>query len=181
MIEVVVVGLGVAPPSNSPLLLLKERDGDRVLPIGIGPLEAQAIAMPLQGVRPPRPMTHDVFVDVIATLGGHLRRVEVTTLKDNTFFARVIVEQTGREQTIDIRPSDAIALAVRTETPIFVAEAVLDAAGLLAGKPADEVGEPSSATEQGEVDESKLTPFKEFIDTLDLDDLGPGSGESRPS
>jgi bifunctional DNase/RNase len=181
MIEVVVVGLGVAPPSNSPLLLLKERDGDRVLPIGIGPLEAQAIAMPLQGVQPPRPMTHDVFVDVIATLGGHLRRVEVTTLKDNTFFARVILEQTGREQTIDIRPSDAIALAVRTETPIFVAEAVLDTAGLLAGKPAEDVGEPSSATEQGEVDESKLTPFKEFIDTLDLDDLGPGSGENRPS
>ena len=72
MIEVVVAGLGIAPPSSTPLLLLKERDGERMVPIGIGPLEAQAIAMPLQGVRPTRPMTHDVFVDVIASLGGHV-------------------------------------------------------------------------------------------------------------
>jgi bifunctional DNase/RNase len=178
MIEVVVVGLGVAPPSNSPLLLLREREGERVLPIGIGPLEAQAIAMPLQGVRPPRPMTHDVFVEVITTLGGHLRRVELTALQDNTFYARAILEQTGQEQSIDIRPSDAIALAVRTETPILVSEDVLDAAGLVAGKPAEEdEGGTAAPSEPGEVDESKLTPFKEFIDTLDLDDLGPGSGE----
>jgi bifunctional DNase/RNase len=120
MIEVLVAGLGMARPSSSPLLLLKERDGERVLPIGIGPLEAHAIAMPLQGVRPPRPMTHDVFAEVIADLGGQLRRVEITDLTDNTFHARLMVDQVGTEHTIDIRPSDAVALAVRTETPIYV-------------------------------------------------------------
>ena len=85
MIEVVVAGIGIAPPSSTPLLLLKEREGDRVLPVGIGPLEAQAIAMPLQGVQPPRPMTHDVFIEVIARLGGHLRRVELTTWRTTPF------------------------------------------------------------------------------------------------
>jgi bifunctional DNase/RNase len=179
MIEVVVAGLGIVPPSNSPLLLLKERDGERVLAVGIGPLEAQAIAMPLQGVHPPRPLTHDVFVDVIVCLGGHLRRVEVTSLTDNTFYARVILDQAGREQSIDIRPSDAIALAVRTETPILVAEAVLDAAGLLPGTRTEEGGEATSSAEQAPIDESQLSPFKEFIDTLDLDDLGPATGENR--
>src|SRR5438477_8259958 len=113
VIEVTLAGLGIAPPSSLPLLLLKERNGERVLPVGIGPLEAQAIAMPLQGVRPPRPMTHDVFAEVIADLGGHLRRVEITDLTDNTFHARLMLDQAGHEQTIDIRPSDAVALAVR--------------------------------------------------------------------
>ena len=75
MLQVTVAGLGIAPPSSAPLLLLKERDGERVLPVGIGPLEAQAIVMPLQGVQPPRPMTHDIFVAILASLGGHLRRV----------------------------------------------------------------------------------------------------------
>jgi uncharacterized protein len=172
MIEVSIAGLGIAPPSSTPLLLLKERDGERVLPIGIGPLEAQAIAMPLQGVRPPRPMTHDVFAQIIANLGGHLRRVEIVELTDNTFYARLVLEQAANEQRVDIRPSDAIALAVRTETPIFVAEAVLDQAGVTPQ-------EPSPSEAETEVDESKLTPFKEFIETLDIDDLGPGGHEGE--
>src|SRR5919202_5074772 len=116
MIEVTVAGLGIAPPSSMPLLLLKERAGDRVLPIGIGPLEAQAIVIPLQGIHPPRPMTHDVFVHIISTLGAHLRRVEITELTDSTFFARLMLDADGQEQSIDIRPSDAVALAVRAET-----------------------------------------------------------------
>jgi uncharacterized protein len=171
MIEVVVVGLGVAPASSTPLLLLKERDGERVLPIGIGPLEAQAIAMPLQGVRPPRPMTHDVFADVIADLGGHLRRVEITELIDNTFHACLVVDQAGSEHTIDIRPSDAVALAVRTETPIYVRTDVFDQAGIVPTEVA-EPAEPDSSEAETEIDESKLSPFKAFIDTLDIDDLG---------
>jgi bifunctional DNase/RNase len=99
MIEVTVVGLGVMPPSSTPLLLLKERAGARVLPIGIGPLEAQAIALPLQGVRPPRPITHDVFTQIIGQLGGQMRRVEITRLADNTFYAALTLVQAGREQT----------------------------------------------------------------------------------
>ena len=177
MIAVFVAGLGIAPPSASPLLLLKERDGERVLPIGIGPLEAHAIAMPLQGERPPRPMTHDVFAEVIAGLGGHLRRVEITELTDNTFHACLVVDQAGNEHTFDIRPSDAVALAVRTETPIYVGQAVFDQAGIVPTELTEATGEPESAERQAELDETKLSPFKEFIDTLDIDDLGPGAGK----
>jgi|SRR5579884_3910930 len=178
MIEVTVVGLGIAPPSSAPLLLLKERNGERVLPIGIGTNEAQAIAMPLQGVKPPRPLTHDVFTTIIATMGGQLRRVEITALNDNTFYARLTLEHGGQEQAIDIRPSDAVALAVRSDVPIFVAEAVFDQAGVIPQEPEAAGGASPSEDKEREsaVDESKLTPFKEFIDTLDIDDLGPATG-----
>jgi bifunctional DNase/RNase len=178
MIEVFVVGLGIAPESSSPLLLLKEREGDRVLPIGIGQLEAHAIAMPLQGVRPPRPMTHDVFADVIADLGGRLRRVEITELTDNTFHACLTVDQAGSEHSIDIRPSDAVALAVRTETPIYVGEAVFDQAGIVPTEISEASDEPEAAEPKTALDESKLSPFKDFIDTLDIDDFGP-AGDTR--
>jgi bifunctional DNase/RNase len=170
MIEVTVAGLGIAPPSSLPLLLLKERDGERVLPVGIGPLEAQAIVMPLQGVKPPRPMTHDILVEIVVSLGGHLRRVEIVELIESTFHARLMLETGGQERIYDIRPSDAVALAVRTETPIFVAEAVFDQAGIVTP-----TAEEGSEDKPVEVDETKLTPFKEFIESLDIDDLGGGS------
>jgi bifunctional DNase/RNase len=181
VIEVTVAGLGIAPPSSLPLLLLKERQGERVLPVGIGPNEAQAIVMPLQGVRPPRPMTHDIFVEVVASLGAHLRRVEITDLIESTFHARLMLESGGQERIYDIRPSDAVALAVRTETPIYVAEAVFDQAGILSPQVTESAEE--SGEESEKVDESKLTPFKEFIESLDIDDLGggtqPGGGPSQ--
>jgi bifunctional DNase/RNase len=157
-----------------PLLLLKERDGERVLPVGIGPLEAQAIVMPLQGVKPPRPLTHDIMLEIVTSLGAHLRRVEIVELIESTFHARLMVESGGQERTYDIRPSDAVALAVRTETPIFVAEAVFDQAGIVSPQMA-ELGEnqggATSPEAPVEIDESKLTPFKEFIESLDIDDL----------
>src|SRR5207244_13056765 len=102
------------PPTALRLLLGQEGEGGRVPPVGIGPLEAQAIVMPLQGIRPPRPMTHDVFAEMIGSLGGHLRRVEITELSDNTFYARLTLESDGHEQFVDIRPSHAVAPAVRT-------------------------------------------------------------------
>jgi len=157
------------------LLLLKERDGERVLPVGIGPLEAQAIVMPLQGVKPPRPLTHDIMLEILTSLGGHLRRVEIVELIESTFHARLMLETGGQERIYDIRPSDAVALAVRTETPIFVAEAVFDQAGIVSPQ-MSELGETPQATTTSpeapvEIDESKLTPFKEFIESLDIDDL----------
>jgi uncharacterized protein len=174
MIEVTVAGLGIAPPSSLPLLLLKERDGERVLPVGIGPLEAQAIVMPLQGVKPPRPLTHDIMLEIVTSLGAHLRRVEIVELIESTFHARLMLESGGQERIYDIRPSDAVALAVRTETPIFVAEAVFDQAGIVSPQ-ITELGEnqPAAASPEApvEIDESKLTPFKEFIESLDIDDL----------
>src|SRR5438105_1371668 len=180
MIEVTVAGLGIAPPSSLPLLLLKERTGERVLPVGIGPLEAQAIVMPLQGVQPPRPMTHDIFVEILASLGGHLRRVEITDLIDSTFHARLMLESDGQERTYDIRPSDAVALAVRTETPIFVAEDVFDQAGIVSPQVSESSDQPAPPEEVVELDESKLTPFKDFIESLDIDDLGGGSEQPKP-
>jgi uncharacterized protein len=173
VIEVTVAGLGIAPPSSVPLLLLKEREGERVLPVAIGPLEAQAVVMPLQGVKPPRPMTHDIFVEIVASLGGHLRRVEITELVDSTFHARLMLETNGQERSYDIRPSDGVAIAVRTETPIFVAEDVLDQAAILTPQVTQiqEAATPSEETST-EIDESKLTPFKDFIESLDIDDLG---------
>jgi bifunctional DNase/RNase len=181
MIEVTVAGLGIAPPSSLPLLLLKEREGERVLPVGIGPLEAQAIVMPLQGVHPPRPMTHDIFVEIVSSLGGHLKRVEITELIESTFHARLMLDTDGHERSYDIRPSDAVALAVRTETPIFVAEAVFDQAGIVSPQLGEAATTEGSASPESrvEVDESKLTPFKEFIESLDIDDLGQ-SGGSEP-
>jgi uncharacterized protein len=186
VIEVVVAGLGVVPPASAPLLLLKERGTDRVLPVGIGPLEAQAIALPLQGVRPPRPMTHDVFAEAIGQLGGHLIRVDITDLVDNTFFAQLVFEQAGQERTLDIRPSDAIALAVRTETPIYVAEAVMGLASVEVEHLAESEAPSAASTEpepSEEIDESKLSPFREFIETLNIDDLDAdnGGGEQRSS
>jgi bifunctional DNase/RNase len=182
MIEVTVAGLGIAPPSTLPLLLLRERDGERVLPVGIGPTEAQAIVMPLQGVRPPRPLTHDIFVEIVSSLGAHLRRVEIVSLIDSTFHARLMLETAGEERSYDIRPSDAVALAVRTETPIFVAEDVFDQAGIVTPQIAEASGEQTtSPSPEGkvEVDESKLRPFKEFIESLDIDDLGQSGPESK--
>jgi bifunctional DNase/RNase len=180
VIEVTVAGLGIAPPSSLPLMLLKEREGERVLPVAIGALEAQAVVMPLQGVRPPRPLTHDIFVEIVTSLGAHLRRVEIVDLIDSTFHARLILEANGAEHTYDIRPSDAVALAVRTETPIFVAEAVLDQAAILSPQ-VTQMSDSSNSQEEtssSEVDESKLTPFKDFIESLDIDDLGGNQPQS---
>jgi bifunctional DNase/RNase len=184
VIEVSVAGLGIAPPSSVPLLLLKERQGERVLPVGIGALEAQAIVMPLQGVHPPRPMTHDIFVEIVASLGAHLRRVEITDLIESTFHARLMIETGGQERVYDIRPSDAVALAVRTETPIFVAEAVFDQAGIQSPQVTQALETESSGASSEpsvEIDESKLTPFKDFIESLDIDDLGGQNPEGGRS
>jgi len=161
MIEVVVAGLGRPPGATGVLLLLKEREGSRVLPVGIGQSEAEAIALQLQGVAVPRPLTHDLLAQVVERLQGELRRVEVSALEQDTFHARLIVQQAGHQVAIDSRPSDAVALAVRVAAPIFVADALLDQAGVVLE--ATERQEESATT----VDESQLSVFKEFIDTLD--------------
>jgi uncharacterized protein len=192
VIEVVVAGLGLVPPAPEVLLLLREREGGRVLPIGIGPLEAQAIALPLEGVRPPRPLTHDVFAEVLGRLGARPRHVEITFLADGAFHARLVLE--SRHDTsaqgstdadgamdIDIRPSDAVALALRAGAPIYVAEAVMEDAGIPAEALTQESGE--TVADIGSVEEpadSKLSPFRDFIETLDLGDLDGGDRPPTP-
>ncbi|OGC11890.1 hypothetical protein A3K48_05320 [candidate division WOR-1 bacterium RIFOXYA12_FULL_52_29] len=132
MIEMIVGGLGFDPRNLSPLVLLRDQDELNFLPIWIGVFEAAAVAMELQGVKPPRPMTHDLLQSTIEALGGKIKQVAINDVKDGTFFAVINVEnKEGKVLGIDSRPSDAIALAVRCHVPIFVSEMVMMQAKLV--------------------------------------------------
>lgn len=122
MIEAKVNGLALDMTTNSPVVILSTSDSDRLLPIWIGHYEALAIAMELSGVTSRRPLTHDLLKSVIATLGGKVQKVEVTELKEQTFYAKIYVEMDGSILKIDARPSDSIALALKTKVPLYVAE-----------------------------------------------------------
>jgi uncharacterized protein len=178
VLEVEVLGLSRSRGDAGVFLLLKEPASLRVLPLGIGPFEAEAIALRLQGIRVTRPLTDDLIVQLLVQLEGHLQRVEITVLIDNTFHGRLVVWQAGLEQTIDSRASDAIALALRVQAPIYVAEAVLDHAGVVLEQAARASAETeASEASAGPVDPSQLSVFKEFIDTLNGDDLDEGETE----
>jgi bifunctional DNase/RNase len=151
-----VVGVRVEMPSNQPIVLLREVAGDRYLPIWIGAVEATAIAFAQQGVVPARPLTHDLFRDVLQALGHELKQVRITGLRDGVFYAELIFNG-GVE--VSARPSDAIALALRTGTPIFGAEEVLEEAGI------------AIPDEQ----EDEVEKFREFLDQISPEDFGRGS------
>ena len=144
MIEMRIVGVRVEMPSQQPILMLAETSGPRSLPILIGSVEATAIAMHLQGVRPARPLTHDLLGAVITALGRSVSQVRVVDFREGTFYGELAFDN---GTTVSARPSDAIALAVRIEVPVFVADEVLDEAGIVV--PDDEEG----AAEEGEVEE----------------------------
>ena len=152
MREVDVIGVRVETPSNQPIVLLREVSGDRYLPIWIGAVEATAIAFAQQGVVPPRPLTHDLMKDVVTALGNPLTEVQITEMKDGVFFANLVFE-TGVQ--VSARPSDSIALALRTGTRIVCAEDVLDEAGLEA--PAEQ--------------EDEVEKFREFLDQVTPEDF----------
>ncbi|HSA51988.1 MULTISPECIES: bifunctional nuclease family protein [Streptomycetaceae] len=156
MNELEVVGVRVEMPSNQPIVLLKETGGDRYLPIWIGPVEATAIAFAQQGVVPARPLTHDLFRDVLEALGQELTRIRIVDLREGVFYAELVFAN-GTE--VSARPSDAIALALRTGTPIFGAEAVLDEAGIVI------------PDEQ----EDEVEKFREFLDQISPEDFGTTS------
>jgi hypothetical protein len=126
-LEVKIRGLLVDPTTNSPIVLLKELDGEGLLPIWVGPYEANSIASEIEKMSPQRPMTHDLLKNVISQMGGVVNRVVVTELRDNTFFAVIEIVLGGELVLIDSRPSDAIALALRTDSPIFIREEVFEA------------------------------------------------------
>jgi len=128
LIEMTFKGLMVDPVTNMPIVILKDKDGDRVLPIWVGIFEANAIALQIENVATPRPMTHDLLRNIIADLDGQVDRVVVCDLKDNTFYAVIHLTVRGERVAIDARPSDAIALALRTRSPILVEENVIDTA-----------------------------------------------------
>ena len=130
MREMTLYGVSFEPIGKQPIVLLKTADDEKFLPIWIGHPEAAAILMKLQGASPPRPMTHDLFADVISELQGEVVRVTITALRENTYYARITIVQDGREVEIDSRPSDAIALAVRCEAQIFASDEVVEESGI---------------------------------------------------
>jgi len=137
MIEVKVEGLLLDSSHNSPVVLLREMDGDRVLPIFVGPLEASAIAYALEKTKFPRPLTLDLMRLLVEGLNGRIRRVIVTRIENDTYYAEIVVEADGRVIAIDARPSDSVGLALRVEAPIYVDETVMEKAGQWIS-PADE-------------------------------------------
>jgi bifunctional DNase/RNase len=126
LIEMTIKGLMVDPITNMPIVILKDKDGERVLPIWVGIFEANAIALQIENIATPRPMTHDLLRNIITDLDGQVDRVVVSDLKDNTFFAIIYLTVKGEAVVVDARPSDAIALALRTRAPILVDETVID-------------------------------------------------------
>jgi bifunctional DNase/RNase len=158
------------------VVILREKESDRYLPIWIGPAEADAIAVRLQDVSVARPLTHDLLRSIIDNLGGSVTHILVNDLSNDTFFARIVLQVDGKEMEIDSRPSDAIALAVRAQVPIYADETVLDKAGVRL----DQEGSLEQVTgelaeEQREVSPEeleKLSPFRDLIEGLDLEDFG---------
>lgn len=186
MIRVVVDSIRVSLLTQHRVVVLRETDSKRYLPIWIGPFEADAIAMAIQGHEPQRPMTHDLLKSMIGEMGGQISHILVNDIQDNTFFARIVIEQHGRMIEVDARPSDAIALAVRTDVSIFVEAQVLDQAGVLfdedeqSGTPEPQGGEPAGEGEpesEPDLNDDSMSIFRNFINTLDLDDPPKGGPE----
>lgn len=175
MIEMTVDSIRVSLMNYQRVVILKEKIAERYLPIWIGPSEADAIAVKLQGVSVPRPLTHDLLCSVIDALGAKVNSIVVTDLKNDTFYARIILNIDGEQIEVDSRPSDALALAVRTDVPIFAEETVLDKAGILldreTGKPVPPELGKSTDTRVSEDELKKLSAYNDFINTLDLEDF----------
>jgi uncharacterized protein len=166
MQEMVIYGVSFDLVGKQPIVLLKTADGNRYLPIWIGQPEAAAILMKLQGASTPRPMTHDLVTELLEQLDAQVVRITVTELRDNTFYASITVQQNGSEIEIDSRPSDAIALAVRAEAPIFAADRVIE--------------ESAIEFEGEEVNEEEIvSDFKKFLDSVSPEEFAVEDEEER--
>src|SRR5512133_1382482 len=165
MFEMVIYGVSFDLVGKQPIVLLKTADGNKFLPIWIGHPEAAAILMKLQGASTPRPMTHDLMADMLEQIDAEVLRITVTELRDNTFYASITVQQNGSEIDIDSRPSDAIAIAVRAEAPIFAAERVIE--------------ESAIEFEGEEVNEEEIVDeFRKFLDDVSPDQFAVGEDEN---
>jgi uncharacterized protein len=178
MVEVVIDSIRVSLMSQQRLVILREMNMDRYLVIWIGVYEAEAITMALQGVEVARPLTWDLLKNVFNTLNARVVRVEVVALRDDTFYGSIVVEANDRTIAIDARPSDALALAVRTHVPVFVARDLMDTAGIT---PEEDLqtktselhaagGEAGNAPEEAEEGEDRLSIFEDFLDQLNSGD-----------
>ena len=175
MVELTIESIRVSLMNYQRVVILKEKDADRYLPIWIGPAEADAIALRLQDVTVARPLTHDLMRSVIDALGAAVEYIIVNDLSNDTFFARIMLQVNGKSLEIDSRPSDALALAVRSQVPIFADEAVLEKAGVKLdqeGQPLDSAtGGPETAKAVSPEELEKLSPFRDVIEGLDLEDF----------
>ena len=158
MIELNLVGVRLEVPSQQPIVLLRERTGERYLPIWIGTVEATAIAFAQQGVVTPRPMTHDLLKNILEEIGVHIERVVITELREGTYYATIQMSRNGSSYEVSSRPSDAIALAVRVNVPIFANEDVLSEASIIIK---DE-------------EEQEVEKFREFLDQVTPEDFAEG-------
>ena len=173
MVEVKVQSLGLDRTSNTPVVILQEKDGSRVLPIWIGPGEASAIAMELAGMKFSRPLTHDLFASVILGFGGSLKRVMITRVVENTYYAELIIQRGSELITIDARPSDSIAIALRMNATIFTTDDLLEHTSV----EISEAGDPTSMipeAESGEEGQSGLSPdeLRDYLKRMNPEDFG---------
>ncbi|MBI1257448.1 MAG: bifunctional nuclease family protein [Chloroflexi bacterium] len=168
MIEVIIDSIRVSLMSQYRIVILKDTNTDRYLPIWIGPCEADAITTELQELPPQRPLTHDLLKSMIRELGGKVINILINDLRHDVYYARIVIDLGGKQVEVDSRPSDAIALAVRTKVPIFVAETVMERHSI---EPEEDVERALGDGPKEEVDEDRLSAFKDFVNTLDLDDL----------
>jgi uncharacterized protein len=181
MVEVVIDSIRVSLISQQRIVILREVDADRYLPIWIGIYEAEAIALALQDVEVARPLTWDLLKDVFTILDARILRVEVISLHDDTYYGNIVAEVDGRTLNIDSRPSDAIALAVRAHVPILVSRPILDSVGVIpeadlqdASNNKDTKIEPASL----EINEDNLSVFEDFLENLEIDDKDEGDQEA---
>ncbi len=156
LIEMTIKGLMVDPITNMPIIILRDKDGQKVLPIWVGVFEANAIALQIENISTPRPMTHDLLRNVIHDLNGQVQKVVVCDLKDNTFYALIYVARASETIAIDARPSDAIALALRVQAPIFVEDSVIEHAKTIDFTP----------------DKSDSERLQKWLESLDPDEMG---------
>ncbi len=186
LVAMVVESVRVHMLSNRHVVILKDAERERYLPIWIGPWEASAIAMRLQGLTPERPLTHDLFAAALEAAGARVERVVISALADETYHARLVLGGAGGSVEVDARPSDALALAVRTSAPVFAAEEVLEQAALGADSGITESDEGSPDAEGGPIEslaegivDPRLDVFRDFVNSLDVDP-GSGGGRTRP-
>jgi bifunctional DNase/RNase len=172
MVEVEIDSIRVSLMSQHRIVILKDMASERFLPIWIGPYEAEAITVCLQEMEVARPLTHDLLRNILQSLGAEVLRVNIVDLREDVFYANIVLRVNGQEVEIDSRPSDALALAVRVHVPVYVEEAVMEEAST---EPEAEV-KPEDATEEPD---KRLDVFKDFVDSLDLDDIDTSEGDSE--
>lgn len=179
MVEVVIDSIRVSLMSQQRIVILREVDNERYLPIWIGTPEADSITLALQEVEVSRPLTHDLLKNIFTSLDAQVVRVEVIALRDDTFYGNIVAELNGRTVNIDSRPSDALALAVRTHVPIMVTRSVMDSAGIIPEEDLQEEGE--EVLDAPEVGSERLSVFEDFLENLgaDLDEEEDGGEEEE--